>query len=172
MQLQKTAKAQEELLPGKRSLPLRQRSLLLMVESHDLADLRDIFGQEMEALLEQLMEHGYLRPQRPDVPVKPRSGQSGRTAHPALSLDRPEPAPAASVNLASTRMYLFDMCERLFANRHEDKAQAMREMLRQARDLSSLQAAARVFLHAVREHAGEERAAGIRQRLSLLLAQA
>jgi NADH:ubiquinone oxidoreductase subunit E len=68
-------------------------------------------------------------------------------------------------------MYLFDMCERMFANRHEDKAQVLRHLLREARDLPGLQEAALQLLQAVQEHAGSERADALRERLQHLLPQ-
>lgn len=66
-------------------------------------------------------------------------------------------------------MYLFDMCERLFANRHEALAQSLRTQLREARDLSSLRSAGISLLTAVQEYAGEERAQSLRERLAALL---
>ena len=44
--------------------------------------------------------------------------------------------------MAGTRMYLFDLCERLFANRHEMLAQSLRAQLREARDLAARRCAA------------------------------
>ena len=72
--------------------------------------------------------------------------------------------------MAGTRMYLFDMCERLFANRHHSLAQDLREQLRQARDLQALRGASLRLLSAVQEHAGEDRAQSLRERLAGLLA--
>ena len=54
-------------------------------------------------------------------------------------------------------MYLFDLCERLFANRHEMLAQSLRAQLREARDLAALRCAGLALLQAVQSHAGEER---------------
>ncbi len=90
---------------------------------------------------------------------------------PAAAKESTPPGPAATLNLAGTRMYLFDMCERMFANRHEDKAQVLRHLLREARDLEALQAAALQLLQTVQEHAGDERADALRERLRHLLPQ-
>lgn len=178
MILQKTAKAQEELQPGSRQLPQRARSLLLLAGGKSLEELSAMLGSDHAALAQQLVEQGYLQLQ-PASPAKMRNP----AVHPAVSLTSittqssalaPAPAnPAASaapgINMAGTRMYLFDMCERLFANRHETLAQTLRTQLREARDLGSLRNAGISLLNAVQEHAGEERAQSLRERLSSLL---
>ena len=162
MQLQKTAKALEELQPGRRSLPQRARSLLLMADRHPEPALHDFFGEEAGPLIEQLIASGHLL--RVAASPAPQA---------APTLPAPPPAePAATagpLNLAGTRMYLFDLCERMFANRHEDKARRMRDMLREARDLQTLQACALTLIGAVQQHAGDERAEALRERLQHLL---
>lgn len=158
MQLQKTAKALEELQPGRRSLPQRARSLLLMADRHPVPALHEFFGDEAGALIEQLIASGHLL--RVTAPQ----------AAPASPAQAPEePAAPGPLNLAGTRMYMFDLCERMFANRHEDQARRMRDMLREARDLQALQACALALIDAVQQHAGDERAEALRERLQHLL---
>ena len=175
MILQKTAKAQEELQPGSRQLPQRARSLLLLAGGKRLEEIAAMLGSDHAALAQQLVEQGYLQLVSAST-IKERSP----AIHPAASLAKvaatPDPAPdqtAASsppaINMAGTRMYLFDMCERLFANRHEALAQSLRTQLREARDLSSLRSAGISLLAAVQEYAGEERAQSLRERLAALL---
>lgn len=169
MILQKTAKAQEELQPGTRQLPQRARSLLLLAGGKSMEELQALLGKDHAALARQLVEQGYL--------ALVATEQSQKTS-PALAPAAPiaavptENATAAmpAINMAGTRMYLFDLCERLFANRHEALAQTLRTQLREARDLGSLRSAGLSFLAAVHEYAGEERAQSLRERLAALLA--
>lgn len=172
MLLQKTAKALEELQPGRRSLPLRERSVLLMADGRTEEQLQQVLGAQAGELIEQLIASGHL--QR----LAGQAAESSPPAHaptpsmaPAAAKESSPPGPAATLNLAGTRMYLFDMCERMFANRHEDKAQVLRHLLREARDLEALQAAALQLLQTVQEHAGDERADALRERLRHLLPQ-
>lgn len=172
MLLQKTAKALEELQPGRRSLPLRERSVLLMADGRTEEQLQQVLGAQAGELIEQLIASGHL--QR----LAGQAAESSPPAHaqapfmaPAAAKESSPPGPATTLNLAGTRMYLFDMCERMFANRHEDKAQVLRHLLREARDLEALQAAALQLLQTVQEHAGDERADALRERLRHLLPQ-
>lgn len=175
MILQKTAKAQEELQPGSRQLPQRARSLLLLAGGKRLEEIAAMLGSDHAALAQQLVEQGYLQ-----LVSAGTTKERSPAIHPAASLAKvaatPAPAPdqtAASsspaINMAGTRMYLFDMCERLFANRHEALAQSLRTQLREARDLNSLRSAGISLLTAVQEYAGEERAQSLRERLAALL---
>lgn len=86
----------------------------------------------------------------------------------------PSPAVAADNfegkrSLATTRMFLFDICERMFVRRDPLKAEAFREALREAKDRESMLAAARDMIAAVEEIAGHERADSISERIAMLL---
>lgn len=168
MLLQKTAKALEELQPGRRSLPLRERSVLLMADGRTEEQLQQVLGVQAGELIEQLIASGHLQRLAGQAAASPPQAPS---MAPAAAKESSPPGPAATLNLAGTRMYLFDMCERMFANRHEDKAQVLRHLLREARDLEALQAAALQLLQTVQEHAGDERADALRERLRHLLPQ-
>jgi len=109
---------------------------------------------------------------------KPESGsrpkppaESAPTLTEALA---PVPAVAADNfegkrSLATTRMFLFDICERMFVRRDPLKAEAFREALREAKDRESMLAAARDMIAAVEEIAGHERADSISERIAMLL---
>lgn len=168
MQLQKTAKALEELQPGRRSLPQRARSLLLMADRHPEPALHEFFGAEAGALIEQLIASGHLLRVADSAPA-PRPPDTAPVVAPSAQAPADGPTAPGPLNLAGTRMYMFDLCERMFANRHEDKARHMRDMLREARDLPALQACALALLDAVQQHAGNERADALRERLQHLL---
>ncbi|MDR0201636.1 MAG: hypothetical protein LBJ40_05680 [Delftia acidovorans] len=175
MLLQKTAKALEELQPGRRSLPLRERSVLLMADGRTEEQLQQVLGAQAGELIEQLIASGHLQrlagQAAASSPPAPQAQPQAPSMAPAAAKESTPPGTAATLNLAGTRMYLFDMCERMFANRHEDKAQVLRHLLREARDLEALQAAALQLLQTVQEHAGDERADALRERLRHLLPQ-
>lgn len=148
MLLYKTTKAQQELAPGARSLNLRERSVLLLAEGTPYSQLAQMYHGQGGALVAQLLQGGYLA---------------------VRSTESPEPAPqaaaAAVMTLAGTRMYLFDMVERLFANRQQALAHQLRQDLREARDVQALRSVCDALLHAVAEHAGTERAMQLSQQL-------
>lgn len=176
MLLQKTAKALEELQPGRRSLPLRERSVLLMADGRTEEQLQQVLGAQASELIEQLIASGHLQrlagqAAASSPPAHAQAQSQAPSMAPAAANESTPPGTAATLNLAGTRMYLFDMCERMFANRHEDKAQVLRHLLREARDLEALQAAALQLLQTVQEHAGDERADALRERLRHLLPQ-
>lgn len=158
MGLQKTDKARAELQPGCRSLGLRQRSLLLLADGHKTArEVAAYFGHEGELLVLHLVRDGYLRETHPAAEPAPPVRQGAVDAFDGKR------------SLASTRMFLFDICERMFARRSPAIAESFRESLRQARDRSSMLAVSREMLDEIASSAGLERADTIRERLALLL---
>jgi hypothetical protein len=115
-----------------------------------------------------------------------RASQSAPQTGPApLSPQPPPPPPAAPAaaapaqaasdsfegkrSLATTRMFLFDICERMFARKLPAKANLYRDLLREARDRDSMLAVARDMITDVEEIAGHERADGISERIAMLL---
>jgi hypothetical protein len=84
------------------------------------------------------------------------------TAKPANSAQALRSLPAA-------RMYLFDMCERMFARRDPALADTFREALRNARDVESMLHVGAALIEEVVQMAGHERAQTIRERLKELL---
>ena len=109
-------------------------------------------------------------------PVATVSSAPSAPASPAPSVSAAAP-PAANTSdsfdgkrsMATTRMFLFDICERMFVRRDPVKAEAFREALRNARDRESMLAAAREMIAAVEEIAGHERADSIAERIAMLL---
>lgn len=168
MILQKTAKALAELQPGSRKLPQRARTVLLLADGKTLAQLHALLGGDHAAVAQTLVAQGYLQLENGSVvslsAFSPTQQTTAQTPQ--------QGAAAASLSMAGTRMYLFDLCERLFANRHEMLAQSLRAQLREARDLAALRCAGLALLQAVQSHAGEERAATLREQLRGLLDEA
>jgi len=182
MRLQKTDLAKKELLPGNRTLSQRERSLLLLADGlNTAAYLSSLFHGEGRALVLQLVQAGFLAEvksvkatssknsghhQRPNI-------QSHQTSVPTLdsipdvmlSVDQFE----GKRSLATTRMFLFDISERMFSKRSPDQAAFFRANLRDSRDRVSMLAAAHEMLLEVEEIAGFERADSIRERIAMLL---
>ena len=172
MLLQRTAKAHEELQPGKRHLPLRERSVLLMAGGKTLAQLQQLLGDEHAALVKELIAQGYLQTDPIPAATKPSHQASihqPEPAEPAAASAAADSAGRQTLNLPGTRMYLFDLCERMFANRLHDTAHHLRQMLREARDVDSMLHARDQLLRAVHLHAGAERAEALRQQLADML---
>ena len=72
-------------------------------------------------------------------------------------------------SLATTRMFLFDMCERMFARRDPAMAEHFRELLRNAKNREAMLNASRVMLEEIEKVAGHARADSISERLAMML---
>lgn len=168
MLLYKTPKAHQELAPGSRSLNLRERSLLLLAEGTPYSQLAQMYHGQGAALVAQLLHNGYLVSGTVDAQAPAPASDAPAPAVPVVS---PAPADAAptAMTLAGTRMYLFDMVERLFANRQQALAEHFRHTLREARDVQALRNVCDELLHAVATHAGAERATQVSQQLMHLV---
>ena len=155
MGLTKTDKARAELQPGHRSLGQRERAMLLLADGRKTAhELGTYLGHEGEQLVLQLLRDGYLTgPRATAVPVAVDLFDGKRS-------------------MATTRMFLFDICERMFARRAPDLAESFREALRNARDRSSMLDVSYTMLAEVESTAGPERANALRERIALLLPEA
>ncbi|MBX3658803.1 MAG: hypothetical protein KIS62_07445 [Ramlibacter sp.] len=172
MLLQKTEKARSELRPGVRTLGQRERSLLLLADGQrSIHDFRPLFDGEGEQIVLKLVRDGYLSPSR----QSPAISEPAPASAPA-PLEPPAAAPGNSADpfegkrsLATTRMFLFDICERMFARRDPARAEAFREALRAARDRDSMLAAAREMIADIEKAAGPERADSISERIAMLL---
>ena len=179
MLLQKTEKARLELSPGVRTLSLRERSLLLLVEGKKLSDLQAMYNGIGAQIVDNLMRQGYLTgptelPHAGSVTAAPsndrRACPFGVSTAPSPSLARSKPETGEALrSLAGTRMYLFDTCERLFVRRDPVLAQHFREALRAAKDRESMLDVGEAMLEEVSIAAGPERAASLRERLQALL---
>lgn len=197
MSLARTTQATLELSNRERTLPLKDRAVLLLADgsksAHELAALVRCTTEDVLRLVAQ----GYLaapapqrtrsRPTSPDPVVLPTVAAASPTAtaaSPAASpastfgpstLSPTAPAPVAvdrfegPRSLATVRMFLFDIVERLFARRAPDQADTFRQRLREARERDAMLAVARDMLEAVEKVAGFERADHIAERLARML---
>jgi hypothetical protein len=72
-------------------------------------------------------------------------------------------------SLATTRMFLFDIVERMFVRKMPELANHLRDQLREARDRESMMVIAREIITNVEEIAGPDRADGLSERLAMML---
>lgn len=182
MLLLKTDKARQELAPGMRTLSLRERSLLLLAEGKPQAELQAMYNGGGAQIVEHLLNQGYLAPMVPTAPAAaftkhpntPPSPASAPKAAPTAATasqptDKPSEPSDALRSLAGARMYLFDICERLFARRDPAMAQHFHSALRSARDRDSMLDVGEALLEEVAQLGGVERAQTIRERMTQLL---
>ena len=175
MLLLKTDKARQELAPGMRTLSLRERSLLLLAEGKPQAELQAMYNGGGAQIVEHLLNQGYLAPMAPTAPAAtstspasaPKAAPAAATA--SQPTDKPTEPSDALRSLAGARMYLFDICERLFARRDPAMAQHFHSALRSARDRDSMLDVGEALLEEVAQLAGTERAQTIRERMAQLL---
>jgi hypothetical protein len=135
--------------------------------------------QDDGAILRKLIEAGYLLVAEPAK--GPEAAPTFQHTDPAPALPAAQaPPPDASAakgadnfdgkrSLATTRMFLFDICERMFVRKMPAMATHYRDQLREARTRESMIAIARDIILNVEELAGPERADGLRERIAMLL---
>lgn len=164
-----TAKGDAELALGRRMNRQRERAILLMVKAgQPEALIRTLFNGDGSALLDRLLGEGLVA-----VVEEPR--RTARTESPERALVAPAMAVAHgdplthTRSLASARMFLFDMSERLFAPRDRALADRFRAALREARTAEDMLQVGRDLLREVEAVAGPERADGISARLARML---
>lgn len=186
--LQKTDKARQELAPGVRTLSLRERSLLLIADAKPIEVLHAMYNGMGAQIVDDLVRQGYLtaikQPGPATAPAKAPAPAAAPATTPAAAAPVPQgpaptaeppaetkpPPPSASLrSLAGTRMYLFDINERMFARRNADMARNFHEALRNARDRDSMLDVGEALLDEITLLAGAERAASVRERLEQLL---
>jgi hypothetical protein len=160
--LTKTDKARDELQPGRRTLSQRERAMLLLADGQQTESrMASLFGGDGKQLIDRLLLDGFL--QRGDRESAMRA---------------PSPAVLSAVHgdlfkgtrsLATARMFLFDLSERLFAPRDKALALRYRQALRDAPDARAMLTVGREMIDQVSQLAGSERADGISERLARLL---
>lgn len=171
----KSDKGRHELRPGNRSLGQRERAVLLLIDGKQPEEgIAELFGGEGRKLIDQLLQQEFIQRINTQATSKPAPAEPKK---PPVLRSAPAPEPIhgdpihGTPSLASARMFLFDISERLFAPRNKALAQQYRDALREARDGATMLAVGRQMLIDVEVLAGPERADGISQRLSRLLPQ-
>ena len=183
MQLHKTDRARAELRPGVRTLGQRERTLLLMADgSKSAQDFRPLFDGDGEAIALRLLREGFLEahPGKTSASAKAAAPAPTPTQVQLQNFPSPETTQAIQVaadqfegkrSLATTRMFLFDICERMFARRNPEMAERFREALRNAKDRETMLTASREMLEEIEKIAGHERADSSSERIAMLLPQ-
>ena len=163
----KTDKARDELQGGQRTLSQRERAVLLMADGHrSLTDFSPLFPSrgEAEKAVRGLMQRGYLH----DPAATAAPPPAAPVAEP-IRVSTAADAFDGKRSLATTRMFLFDICERMFVRRDPRMAQQLRDALREARDRQAMLTIAALMLTEVEKTAGAERAESLRERIDRLL---
>ena len=169
----KTEKGRCELAPGVRTLSLRERSFLLMATGQrTLADISKALPGNSVEIANQLLEKGFIA-----VPTAPAPAPAERTFYMRESADESTALQNAGQidvfegrkSLAATRMYLFDMSERIFSRKDPALADRLRSSLREARDRESMLEVSAVLLEVIGRLAGSDRANHVRERIAKLL---
>jgi hypothetical protein len=186
MQLHKTDRARAELKSGTRTLGQRERTLLLLADgSKSVQDFRPLFNGDGEEIALRMLREGFLQAQPGKVQeaIRPPAPAAEKTAiaRPDRAPLPPTPAAAAAPvrvsadqfegkrSLATTRMFLFDICERMFARKNPELAAIFREALRDARDRDTMLATSRRMIEEIEKVTGSERADSISERIAMLL---
>lgn len=186
----KTDKARDELQGRQRTLSQRERALLLMADGRrSLTDFSPLFStrDEAEQALSALVQRGYLEDPHAAAAAAAQAAllasQAAQAASEAQAAQAMAVLPAADTiqvstsadsfdgkrSLATTRMFLFDICERMFVRRDPKFASQMRDALREARDREAMMTIAALMLSEVEKAAGAERAESLRERIDRLL---
>jgi hypothetical protein len=161
--LNKTDKGRAELQPGQRSLGQRERAVLLVADGRKATtSLQALFGGVGADIVRELLAGGYIVEEAPQAPVAPPPPEAAPSRGSSDAFSGPR-------SLASARMFLFDISERMFAPRNKTLALQFRDALREARDAPAMLAVSREMLIAVEGMAGAARADAISERLARLL---
>ena len=169
--LNKTDKGRAELQPGQRTLGQRERAVLLVADGRRAtASLQALFDGQGHAIVARLLAEGYVVEESPTkaATVKPAPSPDAQATPPRMAANAADTF-SGPRSLASARMFLFDLSERMFAPRDKALAERYRNALREARDATSMLAVGRDMLADVERLAGAERADAISERLAKLL---
>lgn len=187
MHLHKTSRARAELQPGVRTLGQRERTLLLLSDGSRLAqDFQLLFDGDGEKIALRLLSEGYLERRTTPKSAPPSPAPAAEKTRPADEPAAVTPSELSGASnfgtttgaadqfegkrsLATTRMFLFDICERMFARRSPEVGEYFREALRNAKDRDSMLAVSRQLLTHIEKQAGSERADALGERIAMLL---
>lgn len=175
MQLHRTDKAKSELAARERLLTVRERGALFLADGTKTRQEMMLLLQDTTGLLDKLVSEGYLavqassRPEAPAVvPITVAEAAVNGQAPPVIERSSSDSFDGKR-SLATTRMFLFDICERMFVRKLPELAARYRDQLREARDRESMLKIADEMLFTVAEIAGQERADGLSERIAMLL---
>ena len=181
MPLHRSEKARLELRSKQRVLGLRARGALFMADGQKVqTQLQDLL-QDDGSILQGLISEGYLiRLSENDAGASSFGAAMPAQTLQLISISVKPQAVLQSQNsvgdtfqgkrsLATTRMFLFDICERMFSRQAPQLGLHYRNHLREARDRESMLLMVFDILEDIEKIAGAERAEGIRERIALLM---
>jgi hypothetical protein len=192
---QRTSKAVHELKGGQRNLSLRERACLLFADGKRTArDLADAVQESHLELIEKLVAAGYLepvaaigatakaRPPTDDAPgqlMRVDSSTDDWRVQTVKGLIEPRAsAPVAAHaadefagrrSLATVRIFLLDLNQRMFSRRDPALAERFLLGLRNATDREAMLSVSREMLVEIEAAAGPERADSIAERLAAIV---
>ena len=180
MKIQRTEKGRSELAPGVRTLGQRERTFLLLADGRQtLSEISRTLGGNAIELAAQLIAQGYVETIRPPGTASLRDPSVNNPSEKVVAkLANPVGIQTAAVgadsfegkrSLATVRMFLYDISERMFSRRAPELAIEFREALRNAKDRESMLTVSREMLGEVERVAGADRADSISERLAMLL---
>lgn len=180
MKFKKTEKGRSEIAPGVRTLGQRERTFLLLADGQKaVSDIGKVLAGDLSTLAQKLVSEGYLvevpstgdtrRGSRGSVPTSEKSVAKSTMGLPHQPLTIAADQFEGRRSLATTRMFLFDISERMFARQAPELALQFRDDLRNARDRDSMLDVSRQMLAEVERIAGASRADSISERLAMLL---
>lgn len=199
MPLLKSDKAKQELASKQRTLSVRERSALFLADGIRTRDELVWLLQGDIGMLQKLMTDGYLIPSESLGAKAARMTDFAvsQTAPPPSFAQLSQPAPLSAPvsgftgmdtvsrnmaeltsssdnfegkrSLATTRMFLFDIVERMFVRKMPELANHFRDQLRGAKDRESMLAIASEIIMNVEQIAGPDRADGLSERLAMML---
>lgn len=168
--LNKTDKGRAELQPGQRTLGQRERAVLLVADgSKATASLQALFAGLGADIVRDLLAQGYVVEEAPVAPSAPVVAPTPSPTPPLEATRGSVDAFSGPRSLASARMFLFDISERMFAPRNKALALQFRDALREARDAPAMLVVSREMLISIEAMAGAARADAISERLAKLL---
>ncbi|MES2401067.1 MAG: hypothetical protein V4573_13845 [Pseudomonadota bacterium] len=175
MQLHRTDKAKAELAAKERLLSVRERGALFLADGSKTRQEMIVLLQDTTGVLDKLVAEGYLAIQTSFQSVAPAAAPATAAAtevnvQTAALVERSSSDSfEGKRSLATTRMFLFDICERMFVRKLPELAAQYRGQLREARDRESMLKIADQMLLTVAQIAGPERADGLSERIAMLL---
>lgn len=138
-----------QALAGRAAFTLRQRSILMMAEAAPRAQLDRLFHGQGAAMVQELLDAGYLAPARTD-------GNATETCRDALPVAR-------------LRAQLLELCERLLHEQDGNLGEHLRHLLLTAPDRASLRTACDAWMQALVQQGGARRIGCLRRQLAQLM---
>jgi hypothetical protein len=165
MKMIKTEKGRAELQSQNRQLNQAQRMMVILANGQTrLSTLEQMYDGKGKLFLQDLLDQGYLT-LLPEQVLEPALAEQEDFESSQIMVDRF----ANGMNQAGAKMYLLDLCERLFAQRNKALCLELRQKIAPCKELIHLLEVAQELLMHIQMVAGIERAQTIQNKLEILL---